>query len=209
MTQITQNELASTPAPSWTQVFIDLIPSNPVAAYAEGNMLQIIFFTILFSVCLLMVGERGKPIIASAEKLNEVMMQVVNIVMQVVPIGIFALMAKTFSEQGLGLILPMVGYFGLVAVVLIFHATGTLMLLLKLFGYISPVTFMKKMRPVQMLAFSTSSSNATIPVTLYTAEKRLGVDNSTASFVVPFGATLNMDGTAITHGVATVFFANV
>lgn len=196
-------------APSLTQVFIDLIPSNPIAAYAEGNMLQIIFFTILFAVCILMIGEKGQPIIDMVERLNEVMMQVVNVVMHVAPIGVFALMAKTFSQQGLDMIIPMLGYFGVLVFALLVHLTGTLMILLKLLGRVNPLTFMKKMRTAQIFAFSTSSSNATIPVTLRSVEKRLGVDNSTASFVVPFGATINMDGTAIMQGVATVFIANV
>ncbi len=197
------------PAPPLTQVLIDLVPTNPVAAYAEGNMLQIIFFTILFAICILMIGERGRPLSDAAERLNEVMMELVNLVMHVAPIGVFALMAKTFALQGIGMILPMISYFGVVAVVLLLHMTGTLMLLLKLLGRVSPLMFLRKMRAVQIFAFSTSSSNATIPVTLRTAEKRLGVDNSTASFVVPFGATINMDGTAIMQGVATVFIANV
>ncbi len=209
MTQAAASTFVAQPAPPLTQVFIDLIPSNPVAAYAEGNMLQIIFFTILFAVCVLMIGERGKPIAEGAERLNEVMMQVVNVVMLAAPIGIFALIAKTFSEQGLGMILPMMSYFAVVATVLLLHATGTLMVLLKVLGRVSPMMFLKKMRSVQLFAFSTSSSNATIPITLRTVEKRLGVDNSTASFVVPFGATINMDGTAIMQGVATVFIANV
>ncbi len=209
MTQASASTFEAQPAPPLTQVFIDLIPSNPVAAYAEGNMLQIIFFTILFAVCVLMIGERGKPIAEGAERLNEVMMQVVNVVMLAAPIGIFALIAKTFAEQGLGMILPMMSYFAVVATVLLLHATGTLMILLKVLGRVNPMTFLKKMRSVQLFAFSTSSSNATIPITLRTAEKRLGVDNSTASFVVPFGATINMDGTAIMQGVATVFIANV
>ena len=209
MTQVTESTFVAQPAPPLTQVFIDLIPSNPVAAYAEGNMLQIIFFTILFAVCILMIGERGKPIAEGAARLNEVMMQVVNVVMLAAPIGIFALIAKTFSEQGLGMILPMMSYFGVVATVLLLHATGTLMILLKVLGKVNPMIFLKKMRSVQLFAFSTSSSNATIPITLRTAEKRLGVDGSTASFVVPFGATINMDGTAIMQGVATVFIANV
>ncbi len=209
MAAVAQSEFIAPPAPPLSQVIIDLIPSNPVAAYANGNMLQIIFFTILFSVCVLMVGEPGRPIAEGAERLNAVMMQVVTVVMQIAPFGVFALMAKTFSQQGLGMILPMISYFGVVAVVLLLHATGTLMLLLKLLGRVSPLTFMRKMRAVQVFAFSTSSSNATIPVTLRTVEKRIGVDNSTASFVVPFGATINMDGTAIMQGVATVFIANV
>jgi len=209
MQTVGQTEFTAPVAPPLSQVFIDLVPTNPVAAYASGNMLQIIFFTILFAICVLMIGERGRSIAQGAEKLNEVMMEVVNLVMQVAPIGVFALMAKTFSLQGLGLILPMISYFGVVAAVLLLHLTGTLMLLLKLLGRVSPLMFLKKMRTAQIFAFSTSSSNATIPVTLRSVEKRLGVDNSTASFVVPFGATINMDGTAIMQGVATVFIANV
>ena len=204
-----QGEFIAPVAPPLTEVIIDLIPGNPVAAYAEGNMLQIIFFTILFAVCMLMVGEPGRKVAEGAERLNTIMMQVVTVVMHVAPYGVFALMAKTFALQGLGLIMPMFAYFGTVVVVLLLHATGTLMLLLKLFSGISPVMFLRKMRTVQIFAFSTSSSNATIPVNLRTTERRLGVDNPTASFIVPFGATINMDGTAIMQGVATVFIANV
>jgi len=204
-----QGEFTAPVAPPLTQVIIDLIPGNPVAAYAEGNMLQIIFFTILFAVCMLMVGEPGRKVAEGAERLNKIMMQVVTVVMHVAPYGVFALMAKTFALQGLGLIMPMIAYFGTVVVVLLLHATGTLMTLLKLLAGISPVMFLRKMRTVQIFAFSTSSSNATIPVTLRTAERRLGVDNPTASFIVPFGATINMDGTAIMQGVATIFIANV
>jgi len=196
-------------APPLSQVIINLVPTNPIAAYADGNMLQIIFFTIIFGVCILMIGERGKPLIDLAERMNEVMMQVVNIVMHIAPYGVFALMAKTFSQQGLDLIIPMMSYFATVALVLVLHLTGTLMLLLKLLAKVNVFTFMKKMRAAQVFAFSTSSSNATIPITLSSVEKRIGVDNSTASFVVPFGATINMDGTAIMQGVATVFIANV
>jgi len=209
LSSATTNSFTAPVAPPLTQVIIDLVPSNPVTAYAEGNMLQIIFFTILFAVCILMVGEKARPIAEAAERLNEVMMKVVTVVMHIAPYGVFALMAKTFSLQGLGLILPMISYFAVVAVVLLLHAGGTLMVLFKLFSKLDPLMFLRKMRTAQIFAFSTSSSNATIPVTLRTAEKRLGVDNSTASFVVPFGATINMDGTAIMQGVATVFIANV
>ncbi len=209
VTQLSANSLPAPIAPPWTQILIDVIPSNPVAAYAEGNMLQIIFFTILFSICILITGERGKPIVEFSEKMNEVMIKLVGIAMSVAPMGIFALMAKTFSEQGLGLILPIIDYFFLVILVLVFHAVGVLMLLLKLLGRLSPLVFMRKMRPVQLVAFSTASSNATIPVTPHTAEKSLGIDKPTALFVVPFGATINMDGTAIAQGIATVFIANI
>ena len=196
-------------APPLTQVLIDLIPGNPVAAYANGNMLQIIFFTILFALCVVMLGERGRSIADASERLNEVMMKIVELVMHVAPYGVFALMARTFSQQGPALIMPMIGYFGAVTLVLLLHLSGTLMLLLTLLGKVNPWLFLKKVRTMQVFAFSTSSSNATIPVTLRTAERRLGIDNATASFVIPFGATINMDGTAIMQGVATVFIANV
>ncbi|HHM04168.1 MAG TPA: dicarboxylate/amino acid:cation symporter [Gammaproteobacteria bacterium] len=202
-------QFTAPPAPPLTEVFINLVPSNPVSAFAEGNMLQIIFFVILFGICILMAGEAARPIADAAERLNLVMMQVVTVVMHIAPYGVFALMAKTFALQGLGLILPMISYFGVVAIVLLLHAAGTLMLLLKFLGRVSPLMFLRKVRAAQIFAFSTSSSNATIPVTLRTTEKRMGVDNSTASFIVPFGATINMDGTAIMQGVATVFIANV
>ncbi len=197
------------PAPPLTEVFINIIPSNPVQAFAEGNMLQIIFFVILFAIAMLMSGKIGQQLANSAEKLNEVMMKVVTLVMDFAPIGVFFLMAKTFSEQGIGLIIPMIGYFSVVVLCLLLHAFGTFSLLISLLAKLNPRIFITKMRPVHIFAFSTASSNATIPVTLQAVEKRLGVSNATASFTVPLGATINMDGTAIMQGVATVFIANV
>ncbi|MDO9425088.1 MAG: dicarboxylate/amino acid:cation symporter [Methylobacter sp.] len=198
-----------TPAPPLTDVFINIVPSNPINAFAEGNMLQIIFFVILFAIAMLMCGEIGRELNQLAEKLNEVMMKVVTLVMDVAPIGVFFLMAKTFSEQGFGLIVPMIGYFSVVIVALLIHAFGTLSLLLAVFAKLNPLIFIKKMRSAHIFAFSTASSNATIPITLQAVEQRLGVNNATAAFTVPLGATVNMDGTAIMQGVATVFIANV
>ncbi len=203
------NDFSPKPAPPLTQIFINLIPSNPIAAFADGKMLQIIFFVILFSIAILMTGEAGQSVASGAKKLNDVMMQVVTLVMEFAPIGVFCLMVKTFAEQGIGLILPMIGYFSIVVACLLIHAFGTMSSLLILMGKLNPLIFFKKLRSAQVFAFSTASSNATIPITLHTVEKRLGVDNSTASFTVPFGATINMDGTAIMQGVATVFIANV
>ncbi len=196
-------------APPLTDVFINIIPSNPINAFAEGNMLQIIFFVILFAIAMLMTGDIGRQLADTAEKLNEVMMKVVTLVMDFAPIGVFFLMAKTFSLQGVGLILPMIGYFSVVILCLLIHGFGTFSILLTLMAKLNPLVFIKKMRPAHIFAFSTASSNATIPVTLQVVEKRLGVENSTAAFTVPFGATINMDGTAIMQGVATVFIANV
>ena len=197
------------PAPPLTDVIINIVPGNPVDAFEEGNMLQIIFFVILFAIAMLMAGDSGRYLADLAEKLNDVMMKVVTLVMDFAPIGVFCLMAKTFSEQGLGLILPMISYFSVVIFCLLLHSLGTFTLLLTFIAKLNPVMFFKKMRPAQIFAFSTASSNATIPVTLQVVEQRLGVNNSIAAFTVPFGATINMDGTAIMQGVATVFIANV
>lgn len=202
-------EFVAKPSPPLTDVLINIIPGNPVEAFAQGNMLQIIFFVILFAIAMLMTGNIGRQLADTAEKLNEVMMQVVTLVMDFAPIGVFCLMAKTFSEQGFALIMPMIGYFSVVILCLLLHALGTFPLLLTFFAKLNPLTFFRKMRPAHIFAFSTASSNATIPVTLQALEKRIGVNNSTAAFTVPLGATINMDGTAIMQGVATVFIANV
>ena len=184
-------ELNIQPPPSLATTLINIVPTNPVAAFAQGEMLQIIFFVVLFATGLIAVGARARPVVDLCNQLNEVMMQVVKLVMHAAPYGVFALMAKTFSTNGPGLILPMVGYFGSVVLILILHATGTLMLLLKLLGGLDPRRFMRKIRNLQIFAFSTASSNATIPVTLNTAEKRIGIDNSIASFIIPLGATVS------------------
>lgn len=202
-------ELDIQPPPSLATTLINIVPTNPVAAFAQGEMLQIIFFIILFATGLTVLGERARSVVTLFDQLNNVMMQVVKLVMHVAPYGVFALMAKTFSTHGPGLILPMFGYFGGVVAVLLLHTVGTLMILLKLLGRLDPRQFMRKIRSLQIFAFSTASSNATLPVTLNTAEKHLGIDNSIASFIIPLGATINMDGTAIMQGVATVFVANV
>mgnify|MGYP000642043327 CR=1 FL=1 len=202
-------EFTAKESPAISDVFINLIPSNPIQGFAEGNMLQIIFFVILFAIAMLMSGETGKQLAKTAEKLNEVMMNVVTLVMDFAPIGVFFLMAKTFSEQGFSLILPMLGYFSVVVLCLLLHALGTFSVLLIFLAKLNPLIFLKKMRSAHIFAFSTASSNATIPITLQAVEKRIGVNNTTAAFTVPLGATINMDGTAIMQGVATVFIANV
>ncbi len=202
-------EVAAKDAPPITQVFIDIIPSNPVAAFADGDMLSIIFYAIMVGVAILMIGKRAKPVVEAAEMLNEVAMRMVMIVMSVAHIGVFFLIAKTFAEQGIGLLIPMASYFLTVLGALAIHLFVTILLLLYLFTRLNPLSFMRKMRNAQAFAFSTASSNATIPVTLRSVTERLGVNNSVASFTVPLGATVNMDGTAIMQGVGTVFIANV
>lgn len=196
-------------APPLSQVFIDLVPSNPIDAMAEGNMLQIIVFALLFGIAITMSGDRGKHVLNLFRDLDVVIMHMVEIVMRLAPYGVFALIGKTFATQGLDLILPLASYFFTLMAALAVHAFITYPMLLSLLGGLNPLTFLRKMRDPATFAFSTASSGATIPVTLRTAEARMGVKNSVASFTVPLGATINMDGTAMMQGVATVFIANV
>jgi DAACS family dicarboxylate/amino acid:cation (Na+ or H+) symporter len=194
--------------PPLSDVLINMVPQNPVRAMVEGQMLQIIVFALLFGFSITLAGERGKHVINFFTDLNEVIMQMIFLIIKLAPIGVFALLARTFADEGLALIVPLARYFGAVVVALLLQVFVTYSLLLKLFG-LSPLRFLQQMRAPMSFAFSMSSSSATIPVTLNTLETRLGVQNSVASFTVPLGATINMDGTAIMQGVATVFIANV
>ncbi len=204
----TQSSFTAKEAPPLSSVLIDIIPANIIDAMAEGKMLQIIFFSILLGISILMVGKKAEPVVKLVEISNEIMMAMVNIIMAVAPYAVFALIAKAIAGLGLNLLVDLAGYVVVLIGVLMLHLYGTLMLILRLFARVNPAIFLKKMKDTQVFAFSTSSSNATIPVTLRTVTQRLGVDNSVASFTVPFGATINMDGTAIMQGVATVFIAN-
>jgi Na+/H+-dicarboxylate symporter len=196
-------------APPLSDVLINIIPSNIMDAFASGNMLQIIFFTILLGISLLMVGTKSKSIVEGVEVMNEAMMHMVNIIMATAPYAVFALLAKAVAELGLDLLAQLAVYVIVVIAALLLHLFGTLMVVLKFLSGLNPLIFLRKIRDAQVFAFSTASSNATIPVTLRSVTKRMGVDNSVASFTVPFGATINMDGTSIMQGVATVFIAHV
>lgn len=196
-------------APAFTQVVINMVPKNPVAALAKGEMLQIIVFAIVFGIALTMAAEKGKRIGEIFTSANDIVMEMVVIIMKLAPYGVFCLIAKTFSQLGFAVILPLAKYFFLVIAALAIHAIFVYGTLLKVFTGLNPMMFWRKMRAAQLFAFSTASSNATIPVNLETAEHRLGASNKVASFTIPLGATINMDGTAIMQGVATVFLANV
>ncbi|WP_417665600.1 dicarboxylate/amino acid:cation symporter [Pseudidiomarina sp.] len=198
-----------TQAPSLAQVIIDLFPTNPFNAFANGNMLQIIVFALLFGISMALVGKAGDRVKTLFDDFNEVIMKLVIILMNIAPYGVFALMAKLFAETSFETIFSLGKYFLLVLFVLIAHALITYPIILKGLSGMNPRIFLRKMREVQIFGFSTASSNATMPVTLETVTKRLGVHNSVGSFTVPLGATINMDGTAIMQGVATVFIAQV
>ena len=196
-------------APSLSSVLISIVPSNPILAMADGEMLQIILFAIILGIAITITGSKAESFKKGIISLNEIMMSMVTIIMKFAPLGVFCLIAKTFATQGIDMIIPLASYFFTVTIVLILHVLLTYSAFLKLIGKVSPFLFLKKMRTAILFAFSTASSNATIPVTLNTVEKKLGVDKSVASFTVPLGATINMDGTAIMQGVATVFIASV
>ena len=203
----TDAEFETAVAPSFVEVLIGIFPKNVIEAMAQGNMLQIIVFAILFGIALTLSGKPGERLLSLFNDLNEAIMSLVWIVMKIAPYGVFALIARTFAKEGFDAFGPLLKYFFLVLGILLLHALVTYPLILKLLSGLSPRPFLSKIREVQIFAFSTASSNATIPVTLRTVEENLGVKNSVASFTVPLGATINMDGTAIMQGVATVFIA--
>jgi Na+/H+-dicarboxylate symporter len=197
----------SAEAPSLGQVIIDMFPTNPISAMAEGKTLQVIVFAVLFGIAISAAGKPGERIAAFFSDLNEVIMKLVAILMNLAPFGVFFLMAKLFTGLGLSAIVNLAEYFLVLAGTLVLHGLVTYSVMLKGFTGLSPITFLKKMEDAIMFAFSTASSNATIPVTMETAKNRMGVDNRVSSFTVPLGATVNMDGTAIMQGVATAFIA--
>jgi Na+/H+-dicarboxylate symporter len=196
-------------APPLSEVIVNIFPTNPFAAMAEGNMLQIIVFALLVGYAISHAGESGRRIAGFFRDMESVVMKMVGILMELAPWGVFALLVKLFAGMGLEAILDLGKYFLTVLGVLLFHGLVVYSLLLRFMAGLSPRILLDKMRPVWAFAFSTASSGATLPITLRTVEKRLGVHNSVAGFTVPLGATINMDGTAIMQGVATVFIAQV
>ncbi len=194
-------------APSVKEVLIGIFPDNPFRAMVDGNMLQIIVFAILVGVAILKTGDPGKTVLRGCVLINEVIMKMVFMLINLAPYGVFCLLAKLFTREGFSAIVNLAIYFSTIVLVLSFHAAVIYSAILYIFTGLNPLKLFKNMRPAMLFAFSTSSSNATIPVTLTTARNRLGADNSIASFTIPLGATVNMDGTAIMQGIATVFIA--
>lgn len=206
---VSNTTFVATAPPPLTDVLVNIFPTNPVKAMAEGKMLQIIVFALLFGYAISHAGEPGQRIASFFRDLESVVMKMVDVLMHLAPYGVFALLAKLFASMGISAILDLATYFFTVLAVLLFHVLVTYSLLLKGLTGLSPRILLSKMRPVWAFAFSTASSGATLPITLRTVEHRMGVHNSVAGFTVPLGATINMDGTAIMQGVATVFIAQV
>lgn len=192
-----------------TDTLINIVPNNPFAAFAEGDILAIMFFVILFAIALLHTGEDSKSLVVSVEKINAVLVTMITLIMKFTLIGIFCLMAETASLQGFTIFLPIAGYFTVALGALLFHFFLTLSLLLLFLTKLNPITMINKMRPAHIIAFTTASSIATIPITQSTVQNKLGVSKKVAAFTIPLGASINMDGAATMQVIATLFIANV
>jgi len=204
----TSKEIIST-TPSFIDMLISFVPNNPIAAMAQGNMLQVIFFALLFGLALALTAAHKSThnLIIFFDELDAVILRMVSLVMILAPIGVFALMARSVASQGSDVFAPLLSYFLTVVLALGIHALITYPTLLTVLTGLSPRVLFIKLKDMATFAFSTSSSAATIPVTLATTQ-RLGVSPQVSGFTIPLGATINMDGTAIMQGVATVFIAN-
>ena len=194
-------------SPPLKEVIVAIVPTNPVKAMAEGNMLQVIVFAILVGVAIAKSGSSGQRVRETLNDWNDIIMRMIMMLMAIAPLGVFCLMLALFSNMGFSAITDLIRYFLTVAGVLVLHFLLTYAMMVRFVANLNPIVFYRNFYPVMAYAFSTSSSNATLPVTLETVEHRLGVKNEVASFTVPLGATINMDGTAIMQGVATVFIA--
>ena len=185
-----------------------IFPNNIFGAFVENNMLGIVFISILFGIALNLTDELTGGLSKTFEKLNTVFLKIVLLIMSFAPVGVFCLMGSYVMAKGLNVFGDLAQYVALLIFVLAFHLFFTYSLILKVFANLNPLIFYRKMKDVALFAFSTSSSAATIPVTLKTVTDELGVKKDVSAFVVPVGATINMDGTAIIQGLATMFIAS-
>ncbi len=203
------SELQTAQETSVSETLLAIIPKNPLGALAEGNMLAIIFFALFIGVILAIMGRRVETVHSLFEQFNDIMMKMTSMVMYVAPLGVFCLLARTFANIGFDAFLPMLKYIVGVLAALGVQCLIVYMLLLVIFARVNPLMFLKKFVSVMAFAFSTATSNATIPLNIETLEKKMGVDRRVSSFTIPLGATINMDGTAIMQGVAVVFTAQI
>lgn len=207
MSSIETGETAVAENVSVADTILNIIPENPIGALADGTMLQIILFALLIGVLLAKMGERTELIANLFNQCNELMMEMTNLVMSLAPVGVFCMIAKTFANLGFDAFVPLLKYMGSVVLGLFIQCLVVYMVLLVIFTRLNPVKFIKKFFPVMAFAFSTSTSNATIPMNIDTLEEKIGVSRKISSFTIPLGATINMDGTSIMQGVAVVFAA--
>lgn len=192
---------------SAVDTLLDIIPDNPFSSLANGNMLQVIVFALIVGILLAKMGERAELVANFFSQFNDLMMEMTNLVMSFAPIGVFFMLTRTFANLGFDAFIPLLKYMGSVVLGLGVQCFVVYMILLFVFTRLNPFKFIKKFFPVMAFAFSTSTSNATIPLNIETLEEKIGVSRKVSSFTIPLGATINMDGTSIMQGVAVVFAA--
>lgn len=209
MSAVQSNATEVTVAESTTLVdtLLNIIPDNPIGSLANGNMLQIIVFALIVGIILAKLGERSETVANFFTQFNDIMMEMTMMVMSLAPIGVFCLIGKTFAGIGFSAFVPLAKYMVGVLAALVIQCVVVYMALLKIFTGLNPIKFLKNFFPVMAFAFSTATSNATIPMSIDTLAKKMGVSKRISSFTIPLGATINMDGTAIMQGVAVVFAA--
>ena len=192
---------------SIVDTLLNIIPKNPIGAMANGDMLPIIVFALFVGVMLAKLGNKADVVATFFSQFNDVMMEMTMAVMKLAPIGVFCLISRTFATVGFAAFKPMIKYMGSVSLALVIQCFIVYQILLFIFTRLNPVKFIKKFAPVMGFAFSTATSNATIPMSIDTLNKKMGVSKQISSFTIPLGATINMDGTSIMQGVAVVFIA--
>ena len=200
---------SATEATSLVDTLLNIIPKNPVQSMANGDMLPIIVFALFVGIMLAKLGTRGSVVANFFSQFNDVMMEMTMAIMKIAPIGVFCLIARTFATVGFSAFAPMLKYMGNVTLALAIQCLVVYQILLFVFTRLNPFKFIKKFLPVMGFAFSTATSNATIPMSIDTLSKKMGVSKQISSFTIPLGATINMDGTSIMQGVAVVFIAQV
>lgn len=208
-TDITANEATQSSAETEgvIQTLLNIIPTNPIESLATGNVLQIIFFAIFIGIGIIMVGEKAAPVQRFFDGLAEVMYKITGIVMVLVPIGVFGLLAPVVGEYGIAVLLPLIKLIIAMIIACVIHVGVIYSLAVKNLGKMSPIQFFKGIFPAATVAFSTCSSSGTLPVTMKNTQENLGVSKETSSFILPLGATINMDGTAIYMGITVMFVA--
>jgi len=196
-------------APSLIDTFLNIIPSNPIKALVDVNMLQIIVFAIFLGIAITLIGDKGKPVLNFFDSLAEISYKIVAIIMAYAPIGIFGLIVPVVASNGPQVLLPLLKVIITVYLGVALHAVLVYSSLVYIFARMSPLKFFKGASGAMLVAFTTSSSSGTLPVSMELAEKNLGVPKSICSFVLPLGATVNMDGTALYQGVCALFIAQI
>lgn len=202
-------EIAAAESTNFAETILNIIPKNPISSMASGDMLPIILFALFVGIMLAKLGSSVSTVANFFSQFNDIMMEMTMAIMKVAPIGVFCLIARTFSNIGFSAFLPMLKYMGSVTFALVVQCFVVYQILLFVFTRLNPIKFIKKFLPVMTFAFTTATSNSTIPMSIDTLEKKMGVSKRISSFTIPLGATVNMDGTSIMQGVAVIFIAQV